>query len=152
MIVYSIIITALIFVLFLSSVSARESVTKRTINGVEEYACLLVNETNLFITVSIDGKKMGIFKPMVNDNLREGSVIKIWLSAKPHILTALGFSSMSDVSKNKPSFKTDEIVFDIGNHIDKKQNTTGPFRIPTISLEEIHFKPMLNIYERNGYK
>ena len=153
MLIHITIFIALVLALALSVVSTGEpAVHKRTMHGIEQYACFLINETKLFITVSIDGRKMGILKPIVSDDLQKESVRKIWLSAKPHALTALGFNSMNDFSRNMPSFKTDIIAFDISAHIDRERKTDGSFRVPAISVEEMHFKPIFEIQQRNGHK
>jgi len=128
--------------IFVISAAAEGQIHKRTVNGIEEYECLLLNETKNFVIVVIDGKRVGTLNPVVNHpNMYDRSAQKIWLSLQRHVLKAFGYSSQAKITREKPDVQTKEHIFDISSRIDLELNPNGSYNIPAIALEENLFKP-----------
>ncbi|MBI2121635.1 MAG: hypothetical protein HYT98_00790 [Candidatus Sungbacteria bacterium] len=126
----------------MASMAAEGQIYKRTVNGIEEYECLLLNETKNYIVIVIDGKRVGTLNPVENHpNTYDRSAQKIWLSLGPHVMTAFGYPSQANITREKPSVQTKEHIFDISSRIDRNPNPNGSYNLPAFILEDILFKP-----------
>lgn len=135
-------ISALLILVFTASAVAGEPIHKRVINGVEEYECLLINETKHYVIVVIDGKRVSTLNPVDNHpNTYDRSAQKIWISLQKHVLKAFGYSSQAKITRGNPEFETNEHNLDISNRVDKEPAANGAYNTPAIVIEDALFKP-----------